>query len=98
DQPRGGAVKEFGQKFLRDEGRHNGLYWKSSPGEPLSPIGPLIADATREGYKKKATGPTPFHGYIYRVLLRQGKDAPGGTMDYMTNGKVKRGFGFATYP
>jgi len=97
-QPRDGDAKQFAQKFLSDEGRHNGLYWKSSPGEALSPIGPLIADATKEGYKKQAAGPTPFHGYIYRVLLRQGKDAPGGAMDYMTNRKLTRGFAFVAYP
>jgi hypothetical protein len=97
-QPRDGSVQQFAQKFLSDEGRHNGLYWKSAPGQPLSPIGPLIADATKEGYKKKANGPTPFHGYIYGFLLRQGKDAPGGAMDYMAKGKLTRGFAFVAYP
>src|SRR5215468_2252896 len=98
-QPRGADnVRQFAQKFLSDEGKRNGLYWKSAPGQPLSPIGPLIADAAKEGYKKRANGPTPFHGYIYRFLLRQGKDAPGGAMDYMTNGRLTRGFAFVAYP
>lgn len=97
-QPRDGDVRQFAQKFLSDEGKHDGLYWKSAPGQPLSPMGPLIADAAQEGYKKKANGPTPFHGYIYRVLFSQGKNAPGGAMDYMTKGKLTRGFALVAYP
>src|SRR5262245_16271729 len=97
-QPRDGDVRQFAQKFLSDEGRHDGLYWKSAPGQPLSPMGPLIADAAQEGYKKKANGPTPFHGYIYRVLFSQGRNAPGGAMDYMTKGKLTRGFALVAYP
>jgi DUF2950 family protein len=82
---------------LSDEGRHNGLYWKSGEGEPASPIGPLIAQAAQEGYRRKE-GPVPFHGYIYRLLQSQGKNAPGGPMSYMSNGKMTRGFAIVAYP
>jgi Protein of unknown function (DUF2950) len=90
-------VKQYAQKILSDEGKHNGLYWKTTEGEPASPIGPLIAQATREGYERKGN-PIPFHGYYYRVLMSQGKDAPGGAMSYMTNGKLTKGFAFIAYP
>jgi len=90
-------TKQYAQKILSDEGKHNGLYWKAGPGEPVSPIGPLIAQATRTGYEKEAK-PVPFHGYYYRVLMSQGKDAPGGAMSYMTNGKLTKGFAFIAYP
>jgi hypothetical protein len=90
-------MKQYAQKVLSDDGKHNGLYWKAAKGEPQSPIGPLIAEAAKQGYAKQA-GPTPFHGYLYRVLLSQGKDAPGGAMDYMTNGKLTRGFALVAYP
>jgi hypothetical protein len=91
------STKQYAQKILSDEGRHNGLYWKTGPGEPASPIGPLIAQATREGYEKGAT-PIPFHGYYYRILTSQGKDARGGAMSYMTAGKLTKGFAFIAYP
>jgi hypothetical protein len=91
------TVKQYAQRVLSDEGKHDGLYWKTKEGEPQSPIGPLIAEATKQGYAKQA-GPAPFHGYLYRILLRQGKDAPGGAMDYMTNGKLTKGFVFVAYP
>jgi hypothetical protein len=91
------STKQYAQNILSDEGKHNGLYWKTGPGEPASPIGPLIAQATREGYKR-GTKSMPFHGYYYRVLTSQGKDAPGGAMNYMTDGKLANGFAFIAYP
>jgi hypothetical protein len=58
---------------ISDEGLHNGLYWKATAGEPLSPMGPLVASAVAEGYHKDQAGtPTPFHGYYYRILTQQG--------------------------
>jgi hypothetical protein len=90
-------TKQYAQKILSDEGKHNGLYWKTGPGEPESPIGPLIAQATREGYGKGAKA-IPFHGYYYRILTSQGKDAHGGAMSYMTDGKLTKGFAFIAYP
>jgi DUF2950 family protein len=91
------STKQYAQKILSDEGKQNGLYWKAGPGEPASPIGPLIAQATREGYEKGGKA-VPFHGYYYRVLTSQGKDAPGGAMSYMTDGKLTKGFAFIAYP
>jgi hypothetical protein len=95
------STKQYAQKILSDEGKHNGLYWKTAPGEPASPIGPLIAQATREGYEKGATASkaVPFHGYFYRILTRQGKDARGGAMSFMSaDGKLTKGFAFIAYP
>ena len=43
---------EYAQKIYRDEGQHNGLYWKAADGQPQSPIGPLVASAVAEGYAK----------------------------------------------
>jgi hypothetical protein len=97
-EPRDGEnVKQYAQKLLSDPGKHNGLYWKSEAGKPASPVGSLIADAFEEGYRKQE-GPVPFHGYIYRLLPSQGANAPGGAMEYVTNGKLTRGFAFVAYP
>src|SRR5262249_44753582 len=67
---KGEAVKQYAQKLMSDEGKHDGLYWKAGTGEPESPIGPLIAEAAAQGYSRK-DGPVPFHGYIYRLLSSQ---------------------------
>jgi hypothetical protein len=97
-EERDGGTKQFAQKIMSDPGKRDGLYWPVSEGEAESPIGPLIAGATEEGYKKKSAAPIPFHGYYYRVLTGQGQHAPGGAKNYITNGKMDRGFAFLAYP
>jgi hypothetical protein len=90
---------EYAQKFFSDEGQHDGLYWKAADGEPRSPIGPLVASAVAEGYAKSRDGaPTPYRGYYFHILTRQGKDAPGGAKSYIVNGKMTEGFAFVAYP
>jgi hypothetical protein len=92
------GVKQYAQKFVSDEGKQDGLYWKSAEGQPRSPLGPLAAYATAEGYKPQGGRPQPFHGYFYRVLTKQGADAKGGAKDYIINGKMTGGFAFIAYP
>jgi hypothetical protein len=83
---------EYAQTIFSDEGKHNGLYWKVSNGEPQSPIGPLVAAAVAEGYVKGQAGPpTPYHGYLFHVLTR-------GAKSYITDGKMTGGFAFVAYP
>jgi hypothetical protein len=87
---------EYAQKIFSDEGQRNGLYWKASAGEPLSPVGPLVAAAVTESTATSV--PTPYRGYYYHVLVRQGKDTPGGAKNYSVNGKMTGGFAFVAYP
>jgi len=90
---------EYSKQIYSDDGQHNGLYWEVSDGEPQSPIGPLVASAVAEGYVKgKATPPTPYRGYFFHILTRQGKDAPGGAKSYIVKGKMNEGFAFVAYP
>ena len=90
---------EYAEQIFSDEGRHNGLYWKVSEGEPQSPIGPLVASAVAEGYAKGNAGPpTPYRGYFFHILTRQGKHAPGGAKKYIVNGRMTGGFAFIAYP
>lgn len=93
----GEKAKLFAAKFLSDPGKQNGLYWKTAEGQPPSPLGPLVAGATAEGYKK-TDGPTPFHGYLFRPLKGQTDKAPGGAKEYMVDGKMSGGFAFVAYP
>jgi hypothetical protein len=41
---------------------------------------------------------TPFHGYYFRILTKQGAAAKGGARDYVVGGKLTRGFAFVAYP
>ena len=91
---------EYTQKFISDEGQHDGLYWKAENGQAQSPIGPLVAQAGAESYNPTHDGapPTPYRGYYYRILTRQGAAAPGGVKSYVVDGKLTGGFAFLGYP
>jgi len=90
----------YAQKIKSTPGNRDGLYWETSGGEPGSPFGPLVDEARAEGYSshKEGTGPHPFHGYYFRILTRQGKEAPGGKMNYVRNGEMTGGFALVAYP
>jgi hypothetical protein len=93
------AHGEYAQKILSDDGQHNGLYWKASAGEPQSPVGPLLAAAVTESNgKSQESAPTPYRGYYFHALTRQGKNATGGTKNYIVSGKMTDGFAFVAYP
>jgi hypothetical protein len=92
------ALAGYAQKFLSDEGKKNGLYWPAKEGEEMSPLGPLVAQASKAGYQKKKDAPTPYHGYYYKIVKAQGKNAPGGKYDYVVNGKMTLGFALVAWP
>jgi hypothetical protein len=94
----GDKTKHYAMKFVSAEGKQDGLYWKTSDNETPSPIGPLIVSAAGEGYALKQGQATPFHGYYYRMLTKQGASAKGGAKDYLVNGQLVRGFAFVAYP
>ncbi len=86
----GERAKQYATKFLSDPGKQNGLYWQSADGQPASPLGPMVADATAEGYSAKADGHPAFHGYYFHMLKGQTDKAPGGAKEYVVNGKMSR--------
>lgn len=94
----GRSAKQYAVKFISDSGKQNGLYWESADGQPKSPLGPLAAFATTEGYSLKPDSHAPFHGYYFHMLTRQGSHAPGGAKDYVVNGEMVGGFAFVAYP
>jgi hypothetical protein len=86
----------YARRIISSAGKKDGLYWPAPDGD-ASPLGELIAQASEEGYKAGA-GRTPYHGYYYRILTRQGPNAPGGMLDYVVKGKMIGGFGLLAYP
>jgi hypothetical protein len=91
---------DYARHFRSTPGKKDGLFWPDEVGGKLSPLGPLVATASLEGYGKgaKAGEKQPFHGYHYRILTSQGKDAPGGAYDYLVGDKLLGGFGVVAYP
>jgi hypothetical protein len=93
------GLLEYAQKFVSDPGKKNGLYWEAKAGEPQSPFGPIMTQIKSEGYQGKPSGtPIPYHGYYYRILTAQGKNAPGGAYSYLVKGKMIGGFAVVAYP
>jgi hypothetical protein len=98
-QPHDGSkAHAYAQKFISDDGKQNGLYWKVGEGEPDSPLGPLAAYASSEGYSSNSQAPQPYHGYLFQMITKQGPHAQGGAKDYIVNGYMTRGFAIVAYP
>ena len=85
----GDGVLEYATRGLSSPGKRDGLYWASLPGEPESPLGAEFADA-KPGQ--------PYHGYLYKILTAQGKDAPGGARSYIRNGHMTEGYALVAWP
>lgn len=90
---------EYARRVFSTPDRQDGLYWKVIAGRRQSPIGPLVASAVPEGDAPgHKSPPTPYRGYYYRILTRQGRSAPGGARSYLVGGKMTGGFAFVAYP
>jgi hypothetical protein len=90
---------QYAQKIFSDEGKQDGLYWKTENGQPQSPIGPLVAWAVSEQFANSRGGkPVPYRGYYFHVLTEQGKNVTGGAKNYVVDGKMTQGFAFVAYP
>lgn len=96
----GNGVLEYARKFASTPGTRDGLYWKAKEGEPQSPLGPLVAHAASQGYAKakEKEGPTPYHGYLFRMLDGQGKAGAADAIDYVVRGRAIGGFAVVAYP
>ena len=97
----GNGFADYARKFKSSPGKRDGLYWPDEEGKPQSPLGPLVATAAAEGYGKQpksGEGPAPYHGYQFRILTSQGKNAPGGAYDYLVGDKLLGGFAIVAWP
>ena len=80
----------YAQKFFSTPGKQDGLYWETAAGEEPSPLGPAYSAATgRDG---------TYHGYRFRILTGQGKNANGGAYDYRIKGRMSAGFALIAWP
>ena len=95
------GMLEYAPRFASTEGNRDGLYWRAEGDAFESPLGPLVAEAAGEGYTADGSdedATAPYHGYRYRLILRQGADAPGGAHDYEVNGNMIGGYAVLAYP
>jgi hypothetical protein len=99
----GDEVLEYAQRLVSSPGKEDGLYWPPAFDGDVSPLGPLVAYAQAEGYspelrEEEEAERGPFHGYYFKILTRQGKHAPGGKYNYVTNGNMIGGFALVAWP
>jgi hypothetical protein len=97
----GSQVLCFAQHLLSTPGKRDGLYWEPGEDGAVSPMAEIVAEAKSRGYRRTESknGDTQnYDGYIYRVLTKQGPDAPLGRYNYVVNGKMIAGFGLVAYP
>ena len=96
----GAPAGAFAMTFRSAQGRENGLYWPAARGAHRSPLGDLVAQATTEGSTIGQTQaePSPFHGYFFRILTKQGAGAGAGEKDYVVNGRMSGGFALVAWP
>ena len=89
----------YARRLASTAGKEDGLYWAVTPGQPHSPLGSLVAEAATEGVKLGAgSQPTPFHGYYFRILEKQGAAAPGGAKSYVVGNAMTGGFALVAWP
>jgi DUF2950 family protein len=62
-------------------------------------IKPAKASASGSaGSAEVARSHSPYHGYLFKILTRQGPSAPGGAFGYLLNGHMIAGFALVAYP
>jgi hypothetical protein len=94
---RDGKARSYARRFRSSEGAHDGLYWEVAEGEEESPLGPLYAGAAKDAVQ--TAEPQPFHGYLFRIVEGQGKNASGGERSYLDKkGLMTRGFAAIAWP
>lgn len=84
-----GDPPHYAQKLISSEGQRDGLYWPVKEGEAPSPLGPAFGN-DQPG--------SDYHGYYYRILTQQGKNADGGELSYLNNGQMTKGFALIAWP
>jgi hypothetical protein len=96
DKDRGEGAGVYAQRIVSSPGKKDGLFWRDDS-DP-SPLGALAAEASKEGYQAGDVGPAPYHGYYFHILKGQGRNAPGGALNYVVKGKMIGGFGLIAWP
>jgi hypothetical protein len=88
----------YARRFISRPGERDGLYWPAPSGEDGSPLGEFATSAAEQGYSVEGKRWAPYQGYYYKILTRQGPNAPGGEVDYMAGGDMVGGFALVAYP
>lgn len=90
------GVHQYAQRIISTPGKQDGLFWQNEDGSPGGPISKGIAQAIEEGYS--TASPSPYHGYVFKVLKGQGPAAHLGKLDFVVKGAMIGGFALVAVP
>lgn len=92
----GDGVMEFARQIISSAEQRDGLFWPDTE----SPVGEQLARASASGFNDGQSDrpPEPYLGYYFKILTRQGDNAPGGAMDYLVNGNMVAGHALLAVP
>ena len=95
----GKPAGRYARRFGSDPGRQNGLYWPARRGEPRSPLGVLVAEASEQGYRRgRARGrrrSTATTSASSRARARRRRAARPSTS---SDGEMTGGFALVAWP
>jgi len=93
-----GNGSEYAQHIISSQGKQDGLYWPASEHQGTSPLSSL-SDFPKSSLRSLSPDETlVIDGYAFRMLMAQGDDAPGGSKDYVVNGRMTGGFAILATP
>jgi hypothetical protein len=94
----GDSAHEYAARIISTPGKQDGLYWAVSGNQPASPLASQEKIA-KDVVSSAKPGVAPvIDGYEFRILTSQADDANGGSMSYVVNGKLTRGFAVVASP
>ncbi|HLK21610.1 MAG TPA: DUF2950 domain-containing protein [Bryobacteraceae bacterium] len=85
------GMLHYASHLMSTPGKQDGLYWDSDT-DPLVPAAFAHAEWTATGHAK------PYHGYYFRILDKQGANAPDGAHTYILKNTLVGGFGLVAWP
>jgi len=92
----GAVVNQYAQHIISTPGKQDGLTWRAADGTWQGPVAEGIARAIAEGYS--ADKASPYNGYYFKVLKKQGPAAPLGELDFVVQGMMIGGFALVAAP
>ncbi len=94
----GNSSYAYAPRIISTPGKQDGLYWAVSGNQPASPLASQEKIA-KDVVSSAKPGVAPvIDGYEFRILTSQADDANGGSMSYVVNGKLTRGFAVIASP
>jgi hypothetical protein len=94
----GGDTPEYAPRIISTPGKQDGLYWPVPETQTSSPLGHLSKFPKTSLASYSSDQPFVIDGYSLRILTAQGDDAPGGAMNYISNGQMTGGFAILATP